>query len=198
MCKITKQDSLRLFIAAFLPTETKQEIIRYAQSLQNLVTSMRWEPLEKLHITLRFLGEVDHSQVEGISQQVGSALCGSGIIDTGIGGYQLFPTRKNPRVFALTFSATQRFGFVFAETQCALAKNGFSPEKRKFVPHVTIGRIKGSFTKAWKIPSPPSIEFCIDEVGLVQSHLNPRGSSYTVLRKWKLSKFDKRVCNRAK
>lgn len=177
---------LRLFIAAFFPEETKNVLFRYVQSLGSFVRGVRWEPREKLHVTLRFLGDVDESRLEDISADVGSAVCGSGSIESGFDDFRLFPDPGNPRVLALGLVKNEQFQSLFDKVGGAVLRNGFYVEKRKFIPHVTLGRIKGDFEGIRKAPRPDETRFSITGVGLVQSELGPRGSRYASLRMWNL------------
>lgn len=177
---------LRLFIAAFLPEETKDVLFRYVQSLRSFLRGVRWEPREKLHVTLKFLGDVDESCLENISADVGSAVHGSGSIESGFEDFCLFPGSRNPRVLALGLVKSEQFQSLFDKVQSAVLRNGFEMEKRKFIPHVTLGRIRGDFGGTRKVPRPDRTAFSITRVGLVQSELGPRGSRHTTLRNWNL------------
>ena len=177
---------MRLFIAAFLPEETKDALFRYANSFRDLVQGVRWEPKEKFHVTLKFLGDVEESRLVGISTDIGSAVSGSGHVESGFDGLRLFPGPRNPRVLALGLVRSGRFQALFDGVQQAVLQNGFEMEKRKFIPHVTIGRIRGGFKGIKKIPPPDATEFSITRVGLVRSELGSHGSRYTGLKTWDL------------
>lgn len=177
---------MRLFVAAFLPEETKDALSRYVNSFRNLVQGVRWEPREKFHVTLRFLGDVEESRLEGISTDIGSVVSGSGRVESGFDGLRLFPGPRNPRVLALCLVRSERFQALFDGMQQAVLQNGFEGEKRKFIPHVTIGRIKGDFEGIRKIPPVDPTEFSITRIGLVRSELGPHGSRYTDLKTWDL------------
>ena len=177
---------MRLFIAAFLPEETKDALFRYVNSFRDLVRGVRWEPEEKFHVTLRFLGDVEESRLAGISADIGSAVSGSGCVESGFDGLRLFPGPGNPRVLALRLAGSERFQALFDGVEQAVLRNGFEREKRKFTPHVTIDRIKGDRGGIRKIPPADATEFSIAGVGLVRSELGPRGSRYTCLETWDL------------
>ena len=83
---------LRLFIAAFLPEETKDALFHYVESLRGFLRGVRWEPREKFHVTLRFLGDVDESRLAGISTDIGSMVYGSGHVKSGFGKRKLVLT----------------------------------------------------------------------------------------------------------
>jgi len=89
-------------------------------------------------------------------------------------------------VLALGLVKNEQFQSLFDKVQSAVLQNGFEMEKRKFIPHVTLGRIRGDFEGIRGIPQPDKTEFSITRVGLVQSELGPRGSRYTSLRTWNL------------
>ena len=177
---------LRLFIAAFLPEETKDVLFRYVQSLRSFLRGVRWEPREKLHVTLRFLGDVDESCLEDISADVGSAVRGSGSVKSGFDDFCLFPGSGNPRVLALGLVKNEQFQSLFDKVQSAVLQNGFEMEKRRFIPHVTLGRIRGDFEGIRKIPRLDETGFSITRIGVVRSELGSRGSRYTSLRTWNL------------
>ena len=177
---------MRLFIAAFLPEETKDALYLYIKSLRSSLQGVRWEPREKLHVTLRFLGDVDESCLENISADVGSTVCGSGSVECGFNDFCLFPGPRKPRVLTLGLVKSEQFQSLFDKVQIALLQNGFEMEKRKFIPHVTLGRIRGDFEGIREIPRPDETEFSITRIGIVQSELGSRGSRYTSLRTWNL------------
>lgn len=177
---------MRLFIAAFLPEETKEALSRYVGSFRDLVRGVRWESRDKFHVTLRFLGDVEESRLAGISADIGSAVCGSRQVESGFSDLCLFPGSKNPRVLALGLLKSEQFQVLFDRVQSAVLQNGFKMEERKFLPHVTLGRIRGSFEGLRRIPRPGETEFSITKIGLMQSELGPRGSRYTGLETWDL------------
>ncbi len=177
---------MRLFIAAFLPEETKDALFRYVNSFRDIVRGVRWETREKFHVTLRFLGDVEESRLVGISTDIDSAVSGSGCVESGFDGLRLFPGPRNPRVLALCLVRSERFQYLFDGVQQAVLQNGFEREKREFTPHVTIGRIKGGFEGITKIPPVDATGFSIARIGLVRSELGSRGSRYTGLRTWDL------------
>jgi len=175
---------LRSFIAAFLPEEIKDALFCYVRSFRGSVQGIKWERREKFHVTIRFLGDVQESRLEDISKDIDSMVHGLGHIETKLGGLCVFPSSKNPRVLALGLATNERFQSLFYKVQNAVIKNGFDMEKRKFIPHVTIGRVRGNFGGVTKIPKLDGIEFSITSIGIVKSELGPQGSSYTTLRTW--------------
>lgn len=177
---------MRLFVAAFLPEETKDALFRYVNSLRGFALEVRWEPREKFHVTLRFLGDVEEPRLGGISADIGSAVSDLGHVESGFQGLRLFPGPRKPRVLALELVRSERFQVLFDRVQQAVLQNGFEMEKRKFIPHVTIARIRGDFEGIRKVPPPDATGFSVTKIGLVRSHIGPRGSRYTGLETWNL------------
>ena len=104
---------MRLFVAAFLPEEAQRDLCAYARSLEGTLVGVRWEPREKLHVTVRFLGEVAESDVSGLSKDIGRSVCGSGEVESEFSRLRLFPGPKNPRVVAVGLSCGSGFPLPF-------------------------------------------------------------------------------------
>lgn len=177
---------MRLFVAAFLPEEAQRDLCAYARSLEGTLAGVRWEPREKLHATVRFLGEVAESDVSGLSKDIGECVRGSGEVESEFSRLRLFPGPKKPRVVAVGLSCGPGFRSLFEGVEDALAGNGFGRTKGKFVPHVTVGRVGGSFGGAKGVSGPGRKKFLIRSVGLVASELRPGGSRYSRLITWDL------------
>lgn len=177
---------MRLFVVAFLPEEAQRDICAYARSLEGTLAGVRWEPREKLHVTVRFLGEVAESDVSGLSKDIGKSVCGSGEVESEFSRLRLFPGPKNPRVVAVGLSCGSGFRSLFERVEDALAGKGFGRTKGKFVPHVTVGRVGGRFGGARGVSGPGRKKFLIRSVGLVASELRPGGSLYSRLITWDL------------
>lgn len=175
---------MRLFVAAFVPDEAKDAVCSYVRSLGRLVGGVKWESREKLHVTLRFLGEVPESAVGDISTDIGERVCASDVLKTGFRDILLLPVPKNPRVVAVRLSDGARFRALFNGVEETLWRNGFGKMQRKFVPHITIGRGRGNLGGMDRIPGPGKKEFYISRVGLVRSELHSGGSRYTNIKTW--------------
>jgi 2'-5' RNA ligase len=128
---------LRLFVAIGLPDRVRQRLT----ALERGIPGARWLPPENMHLTLRFIGEVN----EGLAEDAASAL-----------------SHVHAPAFSLTLAGVGHFGHlqrasaVWAgveacpplvrlrdNVESALVRAGFRPEGRKFKPHVTLARIRG-------------------------------------------------------
>jgi 2'-5' RNA ligase len=99
-------------------------------------------PISKLHLTLRFLGDIQVPLAMALEDACGrlSACQRFDIAFTGIGA---FPDARSPRVVWMGIEdPTGGLAAVHSKLTGILAEKGFPPEKRKFSPHLTIGRVR--------------------------------------------------------
>jgi 2'-5' RNA ligase len=177
---------MRLFIALELPDEIKQGIARVQEQLKRSGASAGWTRPEGMHLTLKFLGEVSEEKVSAIVAALNDAAKGFGKLKLEIAGAGAFPNAKNPRVIWLGVTGdVEKLGALQSSVENAMEKSGFEREARKFIPHLTLARIK--------LPNPrdnwqQAIDAIKDvnlggfeagRVSLMQSELKREGSVYT-------------------
>ncbi len=186
--------SLRLFLAIETPPDIRPRIAAIRDRLETSDADVKWEPDEKLHATLKFLGSSDEgllpeivSYIEGVSKQ-------SDPLHLKYAGIGCFPSRRAPRVIWVGMEDLKGNLTSFQqEIESALAPLGFEREERKFHAHVTLGRVKGNRKIKGLLRKIESITFEsqpveIREVALIKSELRPSGSIYTTLKTIPLSK----------
>jgi 2'-5' RNA ligase len=178
---------MRLFIAALLPEEIRKQLTNYIDSLKHNIEGVKWEKSEKLHVTLKFLGDVEESMLDDIAnliQERASEYSPFSFNLTELGG---FPNLKKPRILYIGLSNNTQLAKLAYELEEQLAGLGFEKENRKFVPHITLGRVK----KKINIEDRPHIvqsSFQINQIGLIKSELRPSGSVYTPVKIVELKK----------
>jgi len=173
---------LRLFIAALLPDEIKAALGSYADSLGKSAEGMKWEKEEKLHVTLKFLGEVDEEKAGAVSLVTSAAAQKYAPFEMTTGNLGGFPNLQNPRVLFVGLSENTGLSRLQREIDEGLEPLGFEREKRKFIPHVTIGRVNGRLKTTGPLPLPERIHFAINEISVVKSVLGKTGSVYMPLQ----------------
>jgi RNA 2',3'-cyclic 3'-phosphodiesterase len=186
---------MRLFIGIPLPGEYARIIgeiqDRWKKRLSSNVT---WVRPELVHVTLKFLGEVDQGRVADIVSAMGALARESFGARGGVGG--VFPDRGAPRV---VWVGMDRGGEECAECfRClddGLARTGFAPESRPFRPHLTVARIKVAdrgddwpgllrdLGQGWP-------EFAVDRIVLWQSVLSSFGPTYRKVAEMRLTVRD--------
>jgi 2'-5' RNA ligase len=127
----------RLFVAIDLPELVKEAV---AGIVTGALTGARRVPLEQLHLTLRFIGDVD----EEMFQTIKNALCGimSAPFYLTLKEVGHFPPGKYPRVLWVGMEKSGQLLSLQQEIELALVGVGVEAEKRGFSPHITIARLK--------------------------------------------------------
>lgn len=178
---------MRLFIAALIPEQIQRLLSLYIGTLKQAVDGVKWEKPEKLHVTLNFLGDVDQSRVKEISSLLSQNTqnCSPFQLSTTLFG--AFPNLRNPKVFYAGLSQNKEMSKFHSLIEDGLSEFGFERESRKFIPHITLGRVKKRVLLQ-NIPVLQKKEFKITEIGLIKSELRPEGSVYTPIEIFKLGK----------
>lgn len=175
---------IRLFVALSLPDDVADSLT----TLQTGVPGARWSTQEQLHLTLRFIGEVDGRDAAAIDDALSAidaprfelALKGVGEF----GG-------KNPHALWAGVRDPAPVKFLSRKVENALQRIGLPAEERKFVPHVTLARLRASsrgrvmdfLTDHALYASPP---FEVGGFILYSSVLTSDGSIYTAERAYRL------------
>jgi 2'-5' RNA ligase len=178
----------RSFFAVELSAEIAVEVRKIQGALKERATGVRWVRPEGIHLTLKFLGEVEQDCIEAIVRKAEGAIQGVGPFTVGIRGGGGFPTVKNPRV--IWIGVEDHSGMLKqlqTRIEAGMAELGFTQEKRGFTPHLTVGRLrsgKGSKTVAQAIDAIRTSDLGsleVREIILFRSHLKPTGAEYTKL-----------------
>lgn len=173
--------ALRTFIALDIDQKTIAYLDEIVKSLRASDCQASWTKKGNFHLTLKFLGDTNENIVPQISDELANIFGAFPIPfrPTQIGG---FPNLKNPRVLWLGLEC-EGIDEIARKTDDACAKFAFEKEDKKFVPHLTLGRIKSvhDFSKAvQELPHPPK-EGCFTRAVFYKSQLAPGGSIYTPL-----------------
>lgn len=168
----------RLFVALDLPDRVTDQLA----SLQDEELDVKWVVPNKIHLTLRFLGDVDASRVGAINEALGQIDApGFEVTPKGLG---VFPSHRSPSVLWVGLRNNPALHELQQQVEEAVVELGFDPENRSFTPHLTIARCKHtdpekvrSFMKAHGDFSAPS--FTCDTFYLYESELHPEGARYT-------------------
>jgi RNA 2',3'-cyclic 3'-phosphodiesterase len=184
---------LRAFIAVEIPLGLRESVCKATASLQNGVGSaVRWVPMENMHLTLKFLGDVSPANVEMLSQMLRAEADLFHCFDLRLIGLGSFPNLKRPRVLYIGIQAPATLEALQRGFESASRRLGYESEERVFSPHLTIGRVKHAsrVTATEQQTIRRAIEETridslgtarVDSVHLYKSDLKPTGSVYTRL-----------------
>lgn len=187
---------LRTFIAVNLPDEVRDRIGEFQKILQENRGPVKWVRPEGVHITLKFLGNVEVPRISEISQVLEIILRKYAPFSITVGGVGCFPHPNRPNVLWIGIHEGKEVLINMAkEIDGALDRLGFPKETRPFSPHVTIGRV-GKGGKAQPVVermfqkgfAPHS--FSVQCVDLMKSQLTPQGAMYSCLQTFKLQRKD--------
>lgn len=182
---------IRTFAAVELPDGVKRPLARAAAELRaQRIPGLRVVRPEGIHITLKFLGDIDPARVPNIADALAAAAANHPPFSLAVGAPGAFPNPTRPRVLWLgvagAAAALAALRALQRDTDAALAAIGFPPEKQPFTPHLTIARMRRPDAAALAALSDLSIHsgaaIPVNAVSLMQSRLNPGGAIYTRLR----------------
>jgi 2'-5' RNA ligase len=128
----------RLFISADLPQRARDRLSEISCGLPGA----NWVPPEQLHLTLRFIGEVDHNVLAGIQDALDGVQTRSFYLS--LKGIGHFPLRGDPEVLWAGVPKCDDLMRLRNRIESQLIRNGVQPDARKFHPHVTLARLKDS------------------------------------------------------
>lgn len=185
----------RVFCAVALPHDLRELAAKHIALLRQAMPDVRasWDRAEKLHITLKFLGEIERGRVPALSRAAERAAQTIEPFELAIEGAGTFPPHGSPRVLWLgvrdSSSSLTRLQHQLEE-ECA--RENFKREERPFHPHLTIARLrspKGSRQLAalHKETGFQMQTFHVSELLVIRSELGAGGSRYTEISKHKLN-----------
>jgi len=190
---------LRAFIAVEIPLEIRQTVCNATSDLQKRVGSLvRWVPMENMHLTLKFLGDVSPSNVDLLTEMLRAEADLFRCFEFKLSGLGSFPNLKRPRVIYIGIHAPAVLETLHRGIDSASRKLGYDSEERGFSPHLTIGRVKQNVTSSEQQTIRRALEETkidalgvaqVDSVHLYKSDLKPTGSVYTRLYSAPLKKI---------
>lgn len=182
---------LRAFIAVEIPLAIREAACGAILPLQRaLGSTVRWVPIENLHLTLKFLGAVSPSNLDMLSDMLRAEAGLFDFFELRLGGLGTFPSLKRPRVIYVGIQAPAALHALQRGIDSASHRLGYESEERSFSPHLTIGRVKQNVTASDQKMIRHALEETridslgtarVDSVHLYKSDLQPGGSIYTRL-----------------
>lgn len=137
---------MRLFVALALPDAIRDSLDALAAG----VPGVRWVPPENRHLTLCFVGEADG----GAAEELDAALAAVAMpaFDLSLYGVGAFERRRQPHALWAGVAPQPALVRLHERVDAAVRRAGLEPERRRFKPHVTLGRVKqraGPHLVAW-------------------------------------------------
>ncbi len=180
----------RLFIALEIPGELLTRIIALRDSIYNADNKVRWEPKDKLHITLKFLGDTDTGIIPKLSSALEEIVGRHSKIDLKFDKFGMFYRDRKPSILWLGLKNSVALKDLFLEFETEFSSFGFKKENKEFKPHLTILRVKGNenLNKLNALVSEPEkdFDFTANKIILFKSTLLSSGSKYEIVNSFLL------------
>ena len=184
---------IRSFLAIELPPAITEGIERVQGDLKQSHADVRWVDPSRIHLTLKFFGNIEEVACDEIMDAVGKAALGVMPFTLAVKGLGAFPSIRNPRVIWL---GVEDGGHVLKPLQGAVEERlhqiGYPKEERDFKPHLTVGRVRSGKGKSELLRRMEHFlgddlgELRVERIVLFKSDLRPTGPIYTELGALKL------------
>lgn len=190
-------EPIRAFVAIELPSQIKAALAQLQGSLRTSKSaSVKWVNPEGVHLTLKFLGNVDEAEIPALTKALSEAVRGVAPFSLQLGDPGAFPTAHAPRVVWVGVGGE-------IEPLCTLHNNidrvltplGFPPEKRAFSPHLTLGRVRDEASPSEKkrlgenvakLKTGEKSSLRVESICLIRSTLTREGAVYSQLASFAL------------
>ena len=174
----------RLFVAVRPPDRVRDLLL----DAMGGVSGARWQTDDQLHLTLRFIGEVDRHKAEDIHAALGAVH--QPRFDIALSGIGTFDRRGQPEIVWAGVTPHERLKTLHKKVDQAIARAGIEPDRRVYHPHITLARlnrasgpVRSLIEGAGGLASPP---FTVDAFALFESRLTPEGAVYTAIERYPL------------
>ncbi len=209
--------TIRAFIAVEIDHPNKEKLSALISHLKKSNADVKWVNENHMHLTLKFLGNIEQAKVQEISEALNSIAKGFKVFATQFSKIGAFPNMRRPRViwmgidkgsYALKLlnekieSGLEQIGFApltslasvpSAKTSSTSARGGAGKEKREYRSHLTLGRVRSlkNISELARLIDETQLDFQdeikIDRLILFQSTLTPKGAIYTRLSEYPFS-----------
>jgi RNA 2',3'-cyclic 3'-phosphodiesterase len=187
---------MRTFIAIELPQDIKDAISRMQTGLKASGADVKWVSTSNIHLTLKFLGEIDDKAKDAVCDTIRELAAGAANFTIKLGTIGAFPGIQAPRIIWIGLSqGHEQVKTIAQRLDRALEMIGFPKENREFSSHITIGRVRSMKNKDALARSISGLEasttnnlgeFSAGKITLLKSTLLPQGPVYEKLHETNL------------
>ena len=175
------KDIFRLFVGIFPSQSTQEHLNLEAKNLsKKLQTKVRILAPEVLHLTVKFIGNVNETQLPKITAAFLQARDNLPMASMQVRQFKLFPSHRKPRVIAASIERSLELDYIFQFFDRGLSDLGIVGDRRSFNPHITVARAR-RWQKETIAPVPVQLVESITSVSLVHSRLTPEGAKYNII-----------------
>jgi len=184
---------IRCFIAIEIPRFIQDGLAHIQDTLKKQISQVSWIKSDNIHLTLKFMGEVEQNQLSVIEPAIEQVTQRYPPFALKVGGIGAFPNLKRPRVIWVGVKVGAAEVSALARAiNFELNRHGYPLDEGTFNPHLTLARIKN------RIDLRPFVDIfrqyneienasmTVNEIALVRSQLHPKGAIYTILKAYAL------------
>ena len=187
---------MRLFLAINLPDALRRAAYEAAEPLRAAASQASWVREDKLHLTLKFLGDVDEARLPELDAAFGAAAARHRAIPLEVARFGAFPNWRRPRILWAGVTPDPKLELLQHDIEVAGEGVGFEGEGRPFRPHVTVARLRaalGDEARQALVGAARAARlrgaFVAERVELMQSDLSVGGASYRPLAAYPFTAF---------
>lgn len=184
---------MRSFVAVEVDSSVKDALLRIIDRLRRVPADVRWVARENMHLTLKFLGEIDEAQAARLRELLRVETSRFAPLELEFVGLGRFPPQGAPRVvWAGCRGDVDKLKGLAAAVERTAKETGVPPEERPFSAHLTIGRVKSP--RSGRALADAIAGFADDPFGkqtvrsftLYKSTLTPDGPIYEAVERFEL------------
>ncbi len=183
---------MRAFIAVDISDEVRNNLVKAREMIGNKAAKIKFVERENLHVTLKFLGEIDETLVEEVKKALGEIAKKHKKHRVRVRGVGVFPNPNYVRVIWAGVENDEGIRAIANDVEREMRRLGFRKDK-DFVAHVTIGRVKFVRDKPALAATLKSLanedfgEFEVGSIELKKSTLTPKGPIYETIERFELA-----------
>ena len=185
---------IRSFLAFELPLDIRTVVSRVSGEIRESTLDVRWITVDNIHLTVVFIGNIKAGDIPAIGTKIKKICLDYGPFGVSLKALGCFPNKRNPKVVWLGLDGEMESLSPFRDDlQKELNPFGVKQEKRRFKPHLTIGRMRKSYGRdstldelILKYRDLTSPVCSLNELILFKSDLKPGGAEYTKVESWPL------------
>ncbi len=187
---------IRSFLAFPISGELKEKFKHILNDLQHTCTDVKWVKPENVHLTLKFLGGLEESELKNVSFVLRERCRGFAPITSYLSEIGAFPDLRHPKiVWGALDDSKKEIQAIVEVLEGELAKFGLAKDEHPFKPHITLGRVKSTAHLINLIQTIRQITFesktkqTFEKIILYKSTLTPQGPIYEVLKEFEIGKL---------
>ncbi len=174
---------IRMFIS--IPVKDKQALAPVLADMK-LTNNVRPSPASQMHITMRFIGDIDDGKTKKVAKAVFDAVAGMEPFTITIGNAGCFPKPERPSVLWIGAEPSDILKTISDGIARNLKAANIQFDEKPFKSHITVGRCTGPMDPRPFIQKYSGKElesFLCDEILIMRSELSPQGAKHTVLER---------------